>query len=261
MLPIGRNWAQVHVRYYLIAILFLIFDVETVFIFPWAITFLSLPDLRLLRDARLRRRPRARPRLRLEARRPGVEMTDATQPTALRPRLRRRSRTPAPGRTAGDARRLPDRPARRHADRRRYRHRHEPQELALADDLRPRLLRHRDDRHLHGQPRPRPLRHRAVAEPAPERRDDRLRHGHQEDGARRSSSSTSRCRTRSTSSPWAPAPPMAAPTPNTTASSRASTRSSRSMSTSPAARRAPNRSSMASSRLQEKIMEEKRMVG
>jgi NADH:ubiquinone oxidoreductase subunit 3 (subunit A) len=43
MLPIGRNWAQVHVRYYLIAILFLIFDVETVFIFPWAITFLSLP--------------------------------------------------------------------------------------------------------------------------------------------------------------------------------------------------------------------------
>ena len=44
MLPIGRNWAQVHVRYYLIAILFLIFDVEAVFIFPWAVTFLDLPD-------------------------------------------------------------------------------------------------------------------------------------------------------------------------------------------------------------------------
>lgn len=44
MLPIGRNWAQVHVRYYLIAILFLIFDVETVFIFPWAITIVSLPE-------------------------------------------------------------------------------------------------------------------------------------------------------------------------------------------------------------------------
>ena len=42
MLPIGRNWAQVHVRYYLIAILFLIFDVEIVFIFPWAVTFLKL---------------------------------------------------------------------------------------------------------------------------------------------------------------------------------------------------------------------------
>lgn len=43
MLPIGRNWAQVHVRYYILAILFLIFDVETVFIFPWAVTFLDLP--------------------------------------------------------------------------------------------------------------------------------------------------------------------------------------------------------------------------
>jgi NADH-quinone oxidoreductase subunit A len=44
MLPIGRNWAQVHVRYYLIAIIFLLFDVEVVFIFPWAITFMSLPE-------------------------------------------------------------------------------------------------------------------------------------------------------------------------------------------------------------------------
>jgi NADH:ubiquinone oxidoreductase subunit 3 (subunit A) len=43
MLPVGQNWAQVHVRYYIIAILFLIFDVETVFIFPWAITFVDLP--------------------------------------------------------------------------------------------------------------------------------------------------------------------------------------------------------------------------
>ncbi|MBI2764574.1 MAG: NADH-quinone oxidoreductase subunit A [Chloroflexi bacterium] len=43
MLPIGNRWAQVNVRYYLIAILFLIFDVETVFIFPWAVTFIDLP--------------------------------------------------------------------------------------------------------------------------------------------------------------------------------------------------------------------------
>ncbi len=43
MLPIGRQWAQIHVRYYLIAILFLIFDVEIVFIFPWAVTFVDLP--------------------------------------------------------------------------------------------------------------------------------------------------------------------------------------------------------------------------
>ena len=33
--------AQTHFRYYLFAILFLIFDVEAVFLFPWAIIFLS----------------------------------------------------------------------------------------------------------------------------------------------------------------------------------------------------------------------------
>jgi len=42
MLPIGRNVTQVHFRYYLFAILFLVFDVEVVFLFPWAVTFLSV---------------------------------------------------------------------------------------------------------------------------------------------------------------------------------------------------------------------------
>ena len=42
MLPIGKNWAQVHVRYYIFAILFLVFDVEVVFLFPWAASFLGL---------------------------------------------------------------------------------------------------------------------------------------------------------------------------------------------------------------------------
>jgi NADH:ubiquinone oxidoreductase subunit 3 (subunit A) len=37
MVPIGRTRAQIHVRYYLFAILFLIFDVEAVFLFPWAV--------------------------------------------------------------------------------------------------------------------------------------------------------------------------------------------------------------------------------
>lgn len=42
MLPIGRVRTQVHIRYYLFAILFLIFDVEAVFLFPWAVTFLGV---------------------------------------------------------------------------------------------------------------------------------------------------------------------------------------------------------------------------
>ena len=42
MLPIGRSRAQVHFRYYLFAILFLIFDIEAVFLFPWAVTFVEI---------------------------------------------------------------------------------------------------------------------------------------------------------------------------------------------------------------------------
>jgi len=33
----GESMAQFHVGYYLFAILFLMFDVETVFLFPWAV--------------------------------------------------------------------------------------------------------------------------------------------------------------------------------------------------------------------------------
>ena len=39
MLPIGSTRASIPIRYYLFAILFLIFDVEAVFLFPWAISF------------------------------------------------------------------------------------------------------------------------------------------------------------------------------------------------------------------------------
>ena len=34
--PVGSGWSQSQVRYYLFALLFVIFDVEAVFIFPWA---------------------------------------------------------------------------------------------------------------------------------------------------------------------------------------------------------------------------------
>lgn len=33
----GQSWMQFRVGYYLFAILFLMFDVETVFLFPWAV--------------------------------------------------------------------------------------------------------------------------------------------------------------------------------------------------------------------------------
>ena len=42
MLPIGRVRTQIHVRYYVYAILFLIFDVEAVFLFPWAVSLIAI---------------------------------------------------------------------------------------------------------------------------------------------------------------------------------------------------------------------------
>jgi NADH-quinone oxidoreductase subunit A len=34
--PVGLGWSQSQVRYYIFALLFVMFDVEAVFIFPWA---------------------------------------------------------------------------------------------------------------------------------------------------------------------------------------------------------------------------------
>ncbi len=42
--PLGGGWNQSHIRYYIFALLFLIFDIEAVFIFPWAIQIETLAD-------------------------------------------------------------------------------------------------------------------------------------------------------------------------------------------------------------------------
>lgn len=34
--PVGIGWSQSQIRYYVFALLFVIFDVEAVFLFPWA---------------------------------------------------------------------------------------------------------------------------------------------------------------------------------------------------------------------------------
>ena len=34
--PVGEGWSQSQIRYYIFALLFVVFDVEAVFIFPWA---------------------------------------------------------------------------------------------------------------------------------------------------------------------------------------------------------------------------------
>jgi NADH-quinone oxidoreductase subunit A len=40
--PIGIGWVRFHVRYYLYALVYIVFAVETVFLFPWAVVFQEL---------------------------------------------------------------------------------------------------------------------------------------------------------------------------------------------------------------------------
>jgi len=37
--PCGQAWMRFNVRYYIIALVFLVFDVDVIFIFPWAVAF------------------------------------------------------------------------------------------------------------------------------------------------------------------------------------------------------------------------------
>ena len=43
MEPVGGAWVQFKVQYYIFALVFLIFDIETIFLYPWAVAFDKLP--------------------------------------------------------------------------------------------------------------------------------------------------------------------------------------------------------------------------
>ena len=40
--PIGTPWIRFNIRYYVVAIIFIIFDVEVLFIVPWAVVYRNL---------------------------------------------------------------------------------------------------------------------------------------------------------------------------------------------------------------------------
>jgi NADH-quinone oxidoreductase subunit A len=42
MQPIGPGTRRMNVRYYLVAVLFILFDVEIIFFYPWAVNFRAL---------------------------------------------------------------------------------------------------------------------------------------------------------------------------------------------------------------------------
>nr|YP_009262756.1 NADH-plastoquinone oxidoreductase subunit 3 [Ludisia discolor]ANI87421.1 NADH-plastoquinone oxidoreductase subunit 3 [Ludisia discolor]QWX90436.1 NADH-plastoquinone oxidoreductase subunit 3 [Ludisia discolor]UNB13879.1 NADH-plastoquinone oxidoreductase subunit 3 [Ludisia discolor] len=37
--PLGDAWVQFRIRYYMFALVFVVFDVETIFLYPWAMSF------------------------------------------------------------------------------------------------------------------------------------------------------------------------------------------------------------------------------
>lgn len=47
--PVGSPWIRFNIRYYVVALLFLIFDVEVLFIIPWAVEYRNLiPEIGIL---------------------------------------------------------------------------------------------------------------------------------------------------------------------------------------------------------------------
>lgn len=39
MIPVGSTRERVSIKYYVVAMLFIVFDIEIVFLYPWAVTF------------------------------------------------------------------------------------------------------------------------------------------------------------------------------------------------------------------------------
>ena len=164
--PVGIGWSQSQIRYYVFALLFVIFDVEAVFLFPWAANVERYGAFGLARHARLHR---------AAARRPGVRMEARTAPMGL----------------------VDNGP---HAGLAHEAVQHEPLVLDVGVPVGSRLLRHRDGRGVRVAPlrRHAPRRHPAAGQPAPGRLRVHLGHRDRQDGARRSCASTSRCPSRST---------------------------------------------------------------
>ncbi len=42
VIPFGQAWAQFNVRYYLFALVFVVFDIEVIYLYPWAVVFRQL---------------------------------------------------------------------------------------------------------------------------------------------------------------------------------------------------------------------------
>ena len=153
--PIGGG--RFPVKFYLTAMLFIIFDIETIFLYPWAVSFEALGPVRVRGDGPVHRHRLHRLRLRVAARRPELGLIDHGY------RRETPERHPAHlGREAVNWAR---------------------KSSLLGRHVRPRLLRHRDDGRRRPALRPGPLGHGGLPGLAPPGRpDDRRRPGEPEDG-------------------------------------------------------------------------------
>ena len=70
--PRQPSGSRFPVKYYLTAMLFIVFDIEIIFLYPWAVAFDRLGRVRAGRDGHLHRHGSGRVRLRVAARRSGV---------------------------------------------------------------------------------------------------------------------------------------------------------------------------------------------
>ena len=59
----GETWVRFRIQYYIYALMFVVFDIETVFLFPWAVSYAGLGVVRARRDDRVPGDPRGRPGL------------------------------------------------------------------------------------------------------------------------------------------------------------------------------------------------------
>ena len=48
MAPVGSTRERVSVKYYMVAMLFIVFDIEIVFLYPWAVSFMKLGPFALV---------------------------------------------------------------------------------------------------------------------------------------------------------------------------------------------------------------------
>ncbi len=59
----GETWIRFRIQYYIYALMFVVFDIESLFLFPWAVSYCRPGSLRALGDGRLPGDPASRPGL------------------------------------------------------------------------------------------------------------------------------------------------------------------------------------------------------